>query len=154
MSHWLTLPLEKVPLLQPDHVLQYRSYLYTTEASNESIVRFQSNLYVRFPISYALLRNSDGEIQVGRRAGRGCRERYFAVDQGGAQAFEDRQHSRRDVGRSRGRRVGKPLATCVILVTVLVCVGCLFLRSPSRVPYRTQLLPRAPKGRRTRTPHP
>jgi hypothetical protein len=35
----------------------------------------------------------------------------------------------------------------------LVCpsrtVGCLFLRSPSRVPYRTELLPRAPKGRRT-----
>jgi hypothetical protein len=28
-----------------------------------------------------------------------------------------------------------------------VCVGCLFLRSPSRVPYRTELPPRAPKGR-------
>ena len=28
------------------------------------------------------------------------------------------------------------------------------LRSPSRVPYRTELIPRAPKGRRTRTPHP
>jgi hypothetical protein len=27
-----------------------------------------------------------------------------------------------------------------------VCVGCLFLRSPSRVPYRTELLPRAPNG--------
>jgi hypothetical protein len=26
-------------------------------------------------------------------------------------------------------------------------VGCLFLRSPSRVPYRTELIPRAPKGR-------
>ena len=35
-----------------------------------------------------------------------------------------------------------------------VCVDCLFLRSPSRVPYRTELIPRAPKGRRTRTPHP
>jgi hypothetical protein len=35
-----------------------------------------------------------------------------------------------------------------------VCVGCLFLRSPSRIPYRTELIPRAPKGRRTRTPHP
>ncbi len=33
-----------------------------------------------------------------------------------------------------------------------VCVGCLFLRSPSRIPYRTELIPRAPKGRRTRTP--
>jgi len=33
-------------------------------------------------------------------------------------------------------------------------VGCLFLRSPSRVPYRTELIPRAPKGRCTRTPHP
>ena len=29
-----------------------------------------------------------------------------------------------------------------------VCVGCLFLRTPSRVPYRTELIPRAPKGRR------
>ena len=37
---------------------------------------------------------------------------------------------------------------------VSVCVDCLFLRSPSRVPYRTELIPRAPKGRRTRTPHP
>ena len=27
-----------------------------------------------------------------------------------------------------------------------VCVDCLFLRSPSRVPYRTELIPRAPKG--------
>ena len=36
----------------------------------------------------------------------------------------------------------------------IVCVDCLFLRSPSRVPYRTELIPRAPKGRRTRTPHP
>jgi len=35
-----------------------------------------------------------------------------------------------------------------------VCVGCLFLRSPSRIPYRTELIPRAPTGRRTRTPHP
>jgi len=43
-----------------------------------------------------------------------------------------------------------------------VCVECLIgkqrnqfsLRSPSRVPYRTELIPRAPKGRRTRTPHP
>ena len=35
-----------------------------------------------------------------------------------------------------------------------VCVDCLFLRSPSRIPYRTELIPRAPKGRRTRTPHP
>jgi hypothetical protein len=26
-----------------------------------------------------------------------------------------------------------------------VCVGCLFLRSPSRIPYRTELIPRAPK---------
>jgi hypothetical protein len=35
------------------------------------------------------------------------------------------------------------------------CVGCtLSLRSPSRVPYRIELIPRAPKGRRTRTPHP
>jgi len=33
-------------------------------------------------------------------------------------------------------------------------VDCLFLRSPSRVLYRTELIPRAPKGRRTRTPHP
>ena len=32
-----------------------------------------------------------------------------------------------------------------------VCVGCLFLRSPSRVPYRTEPIPRAPKGRHTRT---
>ena len=32
-----------------------------------------------------------------------------------------------------------------------VCVECLFLRSPSRVPYRTELLPRAPKGRRTQS---
>ena len=29
---------------------------------------------------------------------------------------------------------------------VSVCVDCLFLRSPSRVPYRTELIPRAPKG--------
>jgi len=27
-----------------------------------------------------------------------------------------------------------------------VCVGCLFLRSPSRIPYRTELIPRAPNG--------
>jgi len=27
-----------------------------------------------------------------------------------------------------------------------VCVGCLFLRSPSQDPYRTELIPRAPKG--------
>ncbi len=27
-----------------------------------------------------------------------------------------------------------------------MCVECLFLRSPSRVPYRTELLPRAPNG--------
>jgi len=33
-------------------------------------------------------------------------------------------------------------------------VDCLFLRSPSRVPYRTELIPRAPKWRCTRTPHP
>ena len=35
-----------------------------------------------------------------------------------------------------------------------LCVDCLFLRSQSRVPYRTELIPRAPKWRRTRTPHP
>jgi hypothetical protein len=35
-----------------------------------------------------------------------------------------------------------------------LCVDCLFLRSPSRVPYRTELIPRAPKWRRTRTPPP
>jgi hypothetical protein len=37
---------------------------------------------------------------------------------------------------------------------VEVSVDCLFLRSPSRVLYRTELIPRAPKWRRTRTPHP
>jgi len=29
----------------------------------------------------------------------------------------------------------------------LCVLGCLFLRSPSRIPYRTELIPRAPKGR-------
>ncbi len=37
---------------------------------------------------------------------------------------------------------------------MLLSVDCLFLRSPSRVLYRTELIPRAPKWRRTRTPHP
>ena len=46
--------------------------------------------------------------------------------------------------------------SCGIISTTRegVCVlSVYFLRSPSRVPYRTELLPRAPKGRRTRTPH-
>jgi len=48
-----------------------------------------------------------------------------------------------------------PIHTLSLIVRYMsVCVDCLFLRSPSRVPYRTELIPRAPKGRRTRTPHP
>jgi hypothetical protein len=61
----LTLPLKNVPLLQPDQVLQYRSYLYTEESSMDAIVKFQSDYYVRFPESYALLRDSDDNVQVG-----------------------------------------------------------------------------------------
>jgi hypothetical protein len=38
------------------------------------------------------------------------------------------------------------------LFKVVVCVECLFSRSPSRAPYRTPQ--RAPKGRPTRTPPP
>jgi hypothetical protein len=28
----------------------------------------------------------------------------------------------------------------------VLSVGCLFLRSPSQIPYRTELIPRAPNG--------
>ena len=49
----------------------------------------------------------------------------------------------------------KRLKTVISLCQNLrLSVDCLFLRSPSRVLYRTELIPRAPKGRRTRTPHP
>ena len=34
--------------------------------------------------------------------------------------------------------------------TLTLSVDCLFLRSPSRVPYRTELIPRAPKLGRER----
>ena len=48
-----------------------------------------------------------------------------------------------------------PLIThCQWNLCLCLCVECLFLRSPSRVPYRTELIPRAPKGLHTRTPHP
>ena len=34
----------------------------------------------------------------------------------------------------------------LILPNSSVCFGCLFLRSPSQIPYRTELIPRAPNG--------
>jgi len=54
--------------------------------------------------------------------------------------------------------------TCVYVCMCCVYVGILvyvrepssrpYRTHPSRAPYRTELIPRAPKGRRTRPPHP
>ena len=63
-----------------------------------------------------------------------------------------------DLARSAGRGVAHAIfgfrRGSWQIQNTQVCVGCLFLRSPSQVPYRTELILRAPKGRRTRTPHP
>ena len=62
---------------------------------------------------------------------------------------------RRKTTSTTGRRyVGQVVLVQPIPAYMRLSVDCLFLRSPSRVLYRTELIPRAPKGRRTRTPHP
>ena len=55
-------------------------------------------------------------------------------------------HSRTTAGGTAARSQGFRSWRSFLKSFWSVCVGCLFLRSPSRVPYRTELLPRAPNG--------
>ena len=52
---------KQITEMNSNNVLLYRSYLYTTEATNTGdVINFQGNHYIKFPRGYAVLRTQDG----------------------------------------------------------------------------------------------
>lgn len=55
--HQALLPLLTPNVLKDDQVLQYKSYLFTRDTSKDEIVSFKGNIYVKFPMTYAVLKS-------------------------------------------------------------------------------------------------
>ena len=64
--HQALLPNTTPHPLKDEDVLQYRSYLYTKNPSEHSVVLFKGNIYVKFPIDCGVLKTSTGDIKTGK----------------------------------------------------------------------------------------
>jgi hypothetical protein len=60
-----SLGLAEATVLEPDAVLVYSNYLHSTSKRTDIAVKWQNNVYVKFPKTYAVLRDVHDNIQAG-----------------------------------------------------------------------------------------
>jgi hypothetical protein len=72
-----SLGLAEATVLEPDAVLVYGNYLHSTSKRIDIAVKWQNNVYVKFPKTYAVLRDVHSNIQAGACEATDSEE-YFA----------------------------------------------------------------------------
>jgi hypothetical protein len=72
-----SLDLAEATVLEPDAVLVYSNYLHSTSNRTDIAVKWQNNVYVKFPKTHAVLRDMRNTIQAGACEATDSEE-YFA----------------------------------------------------------------------------